>query len=431
MSLFDCTSDVFDDASALEPSYQPEYFVPRGDVFEEYVTALQPLAEGRAGQHIFVHGRPGTGKSATTRYVLNKLQNDIEASTDRSLAVQQIVASAGSSSFKMLIKAVNELRDSRHATPMATTGHSTAEVIDALIGELSALNDPLVLVVDDAHLLSDPNVLFHELSRVRERVGDDHVGLTVIAISNGASLLDELEADTRSTLRTKRLLFPPFCKRELNTILQQRAQVGFKQSVEWNRIIALCSSLCVGQGGDVRHGINLLRVTGENAQQRLRDSSQESLELLRGDVLEAEEDLSTEWFGSTASKLTNLSRQVLTAVIVSACHGQTPSSTSEIHRTLSSLRVEGEISEDYTRDHLNDLTSQGVVLRTSKNRGGKSDGSGGQYYRFELPVSLDTALAAIPSMEVRSIDQEMLESLTETAWNQSKISRQQYEELKG
>lgn len=429
MSLFDCNSEVFDDASALEPSYHPEYFVPRDDVFDEYVTALQPLAEGRSGQHIFVHGPPGTGKSATTRYILDQLQDEIDASSDRSLAVQRIAASAGSSSFKMLVKAVNELRACRHAAPLATTGHSTAAVVDALVEEVSALNAQLVLVVDDAHLISDSNVLFRELSRVRERVDDDHIGLTIIAISNGASLLDVLEADTRSTLPTKSIMFPPISISELDTILQKRAQAGFKQCVEWSNTISPCASHCVKREGNVRYAINLLRLAGENAQQRLRESSQESITLRPEDVREAVDALETEWFSSTASEMTDRSQKALTAVIDAACHGKTPARTADVHRRISNLTVHEELSEDYVRDQLNSLVSQDLLLRFSSNGGGKTDGSGGQYYQYELPVSLETAVTAIPDMDIDTLDEDAVESLAKKAVGERAISSVQYDEI--
>lgn len=423
MTLFQCTSDVFDEATALEPSYQPEYFVRRDGVFEEYVRALQPIAKGRSGQHIFVHGRSGTGKTATTRYILDQLRRDLKREAGRSLAVQRIAANAGSSSFKLLIKAVNRLRASRDADPISTTGHSTASVVDYLINELAALNAPLVLVVDDAHIISDPNVLFRELSRVRDRTGETHSDITVIAISNGASLLDSLKGDTRSTLRTRRLTFPPFSLEEITDILERRAEVGFKQEVKWHKIIDLCSSRCLGDGGDIRYAINLLRMAGENAEERIQESSSGDIEIGFQDVLDAEEALSTEWFGTTASQLTDRSQEALVGVIAAASFDQTPCRTSEVHRRLSNLSAHEGICEDYVRDQLDNLVSQDLVLRRSAR------GSGGECFEFELGASVYTGVAALDELDISWLDDDVVRQMVDRARSEGKISEQQHHEL--
>lgn len=128
--------------------------------------------------------------------------------------------------------------------------------------EVVVLVKVLLIALDDTHLLAEPNELFNDLSRARQRSGVS-VEVGLILIANDASFLDELSSDTASTLKPKSIPFPSYKADELYEIIQQRSQKAFHEDTIPENVLQLCAARCAGKGGHARYAIDLLKEAGE------------------------------------------------------------------------------------------------------------------------------------------------------------------------
>ena len=69
----DADTVVFRQREVLSPHYVPDILPHRDDKFEEMAKILAPALRGGAPSNIFIYGTTGTGKTAVTKHVLNKL----------------------------------------------------------------------------------------------------------------------------------------------------------------------------------------------------------------------------------------------------------------------------------------------------------------------------------------------------------------------
>jgi cell division control protein 6 len=76
MGLFEPDTDIFRNRDAIREDYQPEEIVGRDEELRQYISALQPIINGDQPSNIFLYGKAGVGKTACTRYLLDKLQQD-------------------------------------------------------------------------------------------------------------------------------------------------------------------------------------------------------------------------------------------------------------------------------------------------------------------------------------------------------------------
>ena len=64
------------DPDVLSETYAPAHVPGREAQIDELALALCPAAQRRKPIHCWVHGNPGTGKTATTRWLLRKLGSE-------------------------------------------------------------------------------------------------------------------------------------------------------------------------------------------------------------------------------------------------------------------------------------------------------------------------------------------------------------------
>ncbi|MEM3553679.1 MAG: AAA family ATPase, partial [Candidatus Bathyarchaeia archaeon] len=68
------TVGVFKDREVLRHDYLPERLPHREEQIRRLGEAIAPVLKGARCSNIFVYGKTGTGKTAVTKYVLNRLE---------------------------------------------------------------------------------------------------------------------------------------------------------------------------------------------------------------------------------------------------------------------------------------------------------------------------------------------------------------------
>jgi archaeal cell division control protein 6 len=79
MALFERSEEIFEDENVLHEDYQPQSLEERDEELDQYKGYLQPVINGAQPRNIFLYGKTGVGKTATTKYLLHHLEQDAES----------------------------------------------------------------------------------------------------------------------------------------------------------------------------------------------------------------------------------------------------------------------------------------------------------------------------------------------------------------
>ncbi|MCK4385790.1 MAG: cell division control protein Cdc6, partial [candidate division Zixibacteria bacterium] len=79
---------------------------------------------------------------------------------------------------------------------------------------------------------------------------------------------DGLDARVKSSMGSEMLVFSSYSRKELGKILESRVEDAFVEGVLENGVVDFCAELVAEKGGDARKAVDLLRVSGEIANEK-------------------------------------------------------------------------------------------------------------------------------------------------------------------
>ncbi|UPV76386.1 orc1/cdc6 family replication initiation protein (plasmid) [Halorussus limi] len=382
---FDRDNSLYKNRDALLEEYTPDNLVGRDEELEEYHAALQPIINGEAPSNIFLYGKSGVGKTAATRFLLNRLQDDAAKYDDISLNVIEINCDGLNSSYQVAVRLVNTLRDP--SEQISNTGYPQAQVYSFLWEELDKIGGTVIVVLDEVDHINDNSILY-QIPRARSNGYLEDAKIGLIGISNDLSFRDSLSAKVRSSLCEKEVSFPPYDATELQKVLSQREQVAFHDGALAEDVIPLCAAYGAQDAGDARQALDLLLEAGDLARK-------EAVEQVTDDhVQEAREKLERDRIMEGVADLTEHARLVLYALTSLEAEDETPARSRDIRPRYEQLcnHVGTEpLTSRRMRDHLADLAMLGVISSTEKNEGM----SGGKYRKHALKQDLQLVVTAL------------------------------------
>lgn len=224
-----------------EPDLLSETYVPpdipgRHSQINELRLALLPASQRRKPTHCWVHGPPGTGKTATAKWLLRKL--------DAEVGVKGLYVNCWEypTYFSVLDRIVRELRV---LGAERLTVSFKLERLQRHIGD-----EPLVIVLDeiDQPAPKERHSLLYNLAQLG-RVG-------LVCVCNSDHVYFGLDERIKSRLNALRIHYPPYSEDDLLAILRQRAEhalvPGTWSETDLRRIARLAD-------GDARVAIQTLR----------------------------------------------------------------------------------------------------------------------------------------------------------------------------
>jgi len=259
---FASNAKVFKDREVMRHDYLPDRLPHREEQVTQLGETVAPVLKGARSSNIFIYGKTGTGKTAVTKYVLNRLE---VKSKEFNAPVKfcYVNCRRARSEYRVFASLCQSI-----GVPIPFTGLSVGEVFDRFRMGLEASKIIFITVLDETDVLlrTSGDALLYDLTRVNEILSKSRVSL--ISISNDLRLKEFLDPRVLSSLSEEEIVFRPYDAGELRNILFERAASAFYDCVLSDAALSLCAALAAAEHGDARRALDLLRVAGEVAERK-------------------------------------------------------------------------------------------------------------------------------------------------------------------
>jgi len=230
----------------LDETYIPANIPVRESHINELTHCLGPALKNKKPMHAWLHGRPGTGKTLTAKFILRKIKAEAYVEGVYINCWEQ------NSYYSVLDKLVREMRIL--GAEKLNTSYKL-ERFEQFIGK-----KPFVIVLDEIDLPKryEMDSIIYNLCNI------GNIGL--ICVCNSRSILYSMDERIKSRLNAKQLEFNHYSEDDLAFILKRRAELalhpGSWREKTLNRIAAMAE-------GDARVAIQTLKNAAYNAENDL------------------------------------------------------------------------------------------------------------------------------------------------------------------
>jgi len=227
----------------LEETYIPANIPVREPHIKELSHCLKPALRNKKPMHSWLHGRPGTGKTLTAKFILRKIKEEAYVNGIYVNCWEQ------NSFYSVLDKLVRELRI-LGAEKLNTS--FKLERLERFLGR-----KPFIIVLDeiDQPKAGERDSIIYNLCNL------GNVGL--ICVCNCRSVLYLMDERIKSRLNAKQLEFNHYNESDLSYILKRRAELALHPD-SWNDITL--KKIAVLAEGDARVAIQTLKNSAYHAE---------------------------------------------------------------------------------------------------------------------------------------------------------------------
>ncbi|MEM4662792.1 MAG: AAA family ATPase [Candidatus Diapherotrites archaeon] len=359
-------SHIFENRNIMLPSYMPERLPFREKQIEALVSALSVCASGGKPVNLFVYGKPGTGKTCCTKYVINQLD---EFSLKNNLPVKTSYSNCRqyNSKYKVMSSVVQKLCPERDII-----GYSGTFMYETLLDYCNKNDTKLIIAMDEIDKVKDLDELIYTLTRANDELKRGSV--SIIGISNQINFKERLDARTKSSLCEKELIFPPYNASELVEILRDRVKMAFKKDVVDESAINCAAAIAAQESGDARAAMMLLLRAGELAEKNMLTKVTDA------EVKQAKSEVEEEIAIDLISTLPEQQQLVIYAIArltaankgikrfddeQALCSGEV---YDEYRRVASKFNI-APVSIRWFQEYIGELETYGVILTTNSGKG--------------------------------------------------------------
>jgi len=248
---------LYVDRIPLTDRYQPSHVMHRDQQAKEMAGILAPILRDRSTVYGFLGGSNGSGKTSLTTQVIEDM--GLKAETlDRDIVICMFDCAFVNTEYRLLTNITNQMiEDWQNRLPF--TGLPTIRVLDRLNHVMTQRDCDVLVVLDNMDSLGK-----HLESTLSTLIWSTNC--SVLGIFNNIGILDVLPAKLRAYTHL-RVLFPSYTKRELEQLLEERADEALADGVLGDGVIPYCAQVGAEESGDARQTIQLLREAVDLAQQ--------------------------------------------------------------------------------------------------------------------------------------------------------------------
>ncbi len=341
MALFDSPrASILLRPEALDPDFVPEILPHREAFLKDIASTISYSLESGKSSNIFMVGPPGTGKTASVRYVLREL------SSYSPLTFQTYI---NCWVYRTRYSIVSFLARSLKI-PVPRRGVAPDEAYDRIFSKLNDARGAVIVLDEVDRLARESSEVLYDFSRMHEFLD---VPVVVITIANTETFLYWLDPRIHSTLFSRKLEFAPYTVPQLKDILRERAKIALADGTYDENVLGLCAAIGWKRGGDARAAISCLYEAAVLAEREDADRiTPEHVRRVSGSVPSARQD--------------NLEPHL--SAIVDLLRENGPMTVKKLHG-LYCERV-GRITPRAFRNYLRELEMLGIVeLRRLPVRG--------------------------------------------------------------
>jgi cell division control protein 6 len=355
--LYDET--IFRNIDAFNPDYVPENYIHRESQMEALAICLRPALRGGRPVNTVVLGSPATGKTTA----INKIFEMVEETSDRVVCVY-VNCQLHTTRFNIFSQIYNELFG--HMPP--ETGVPFSRIYGKIMKYLRDEDKAMVVALDDVNYLfhsKNANKIFYDILRAHEEFKGVRTG--IFAILSDIEFRYMLDKNVNSVFIPQEVIFDPYSPSEMRDILTDRIKAGFYPDVISDEILDMIVDQA-SSAGDLRIGIDLLRVSGNFAEADASKTIEEK------HVLEAMKSTGSVSLKSTLKTLSDQEKMLLKVIaesededlvagdIYNSFKIRTSTSYASFDRTLNKLEFLRLIDTKFTGKGVKG-NSRMVILR--------------------------------------------------------------------
>lgn len=263
-NLFDrfLNSDsIFINRDLLLSSYIPDFLPHREKEISEVGFTLSLALKGSLPSNIAIYGKPGSGKTASTKIIGSQIESKA-SEINRKISFVYVNCNTVKSLYSAL-KTISDEIISNKDEGIVFTGHPIDVVYSKFLSLLDKKHMILIVVLDEVDKLKDDRILYL-LSRINTEL--KNAKLSMVLISNDICFYDSLDERIKSSIGCENIIFPAYDAVELKDILMERAKISLKPGVLDDDVIPYCAANAAQEHGDARRALDLLRVSVDIAE---------------------------------------------------------------------------------------------------------------------------------------------------------------------
>lgn len=356
---------IFIDRNVLSPHYIPDILPFREKQIEKIMTVLSPALKNERPHNLFVYGKTGTGKTACIKNIMKKFKE-----MEKHDAIMTYVnCKVYNTRYRIIQKVAKTF-----ISELDKSGFGLTHIYEKLASWIKENNIKLIIVLDEVDMTKDLDDLIYTLTRVNDELEKGCISL--LGISNKFSFKDELDPRSKSSLYETELVFASYTTIQLQEILKQRANLGFKKDTVEESAINLTAAITATETGDARYALRLLLKAGEIAEETNKKK------ITDFEVEEARRSVDEDMAAETIITLPEHQQLVLLSTAELDLRG---SNYEKLNEDESGFLLSGEIYEEYRRnckkykqkprtarwfqEYLNDLEMLGLITMIESGKG--------------------------------------------------------------